>query len=388
MSSKHEAIVFKLTEFDDCPNSDNLKIIKIPETAYNYVCNYQEWKERLNSNVCFIEPDSLVDTCRSEFSFLADKAKYDEDSNLSPEGTWARVRAIKLRGNLSFGIVTTVPPNLKPGDDATEALNVHHYEAPVSGSSGGGGFITGGESAPRPDGLTWQSYDIENYKKYVHHDTNTHKVFQEDEPIYATLKMHGCYSGFVYHNSDFHCASSSGFKREYPTKPVIDEQRVAAKYGEKSQEVIDKINIKLNNWKPKQSLWWKVLRENENLQKFLQDNPSLAVFGEIVGIQGDKFKYGLKPGTYKLYVFDLYKDGKYIDAAEARDLGKDLTWVPIIKYNHPFNHMEMMELVENLPVILNPLEEGIVIKSRIEQYHPLIGRKQLKLISSKYLEKS
>src|SRR5208337_3314188 len=100
------------------PNADSLSIVKI----YGWqVCtksadwdNVQtEWAEGVGEHKlgAYIQPDSIVDVTRPEFSWLA-----RTPDDVKPH----RVRVIRLRKLLSQGLLIPAPDGARLGDDVAE----------------------------------------------------------------------------------------------------------------------------------------------------------------------------------------------------------------------------------------------------------------------------
>lgn len=139
------------------PNADKLDIATV--LNYKAVVNRDQWKV---GDVCiFIEPDSV----------LPDKpwaSFYKSKSN--------RVKAIKLRGEWSFGIVESfknvfgensiIPTSfLDEGTDLTNELNIIKYEPPVPQDLAAAGPYKLG--IPKTDEEKWQSLDNVPYGEIV-----------------------------------------------------------------------------------------------------------------------------------------------------------------------------------------------------------------------------
>ncbi len=376
--STHQALVYEINPVK-IENSDFLSKTKVDD--YMCVIRTEDWVGRTKG--VFLQPDSLVDITRPEFSHMASEGKYSADSTKGVQ--YARIKAKKFRGQQSFGMLTPVPNDTPLGENWAEKLGVLHYEPPMQ-SSGKGGFMTSGEivSAPMMHG-SLPKYDVEAGRKYAR------KIFVENERCVITLKYHGCNGSWVYSDGEFHCRSRTEFKKEFATPPKVNLEELIAKLGEeKAKEVAAKIEAKAQNPNLNRNLWWRVLRENEELQKFCQDNPDTVVWGEVIGVQGIKFLYGLQPGQVSYRVFDIYKDGRFLDFQDARDLAKDLKWVHVIDDNFPIQMDKLIELVENMPLYANTtgIEEGLCIKPYKERYNDCIGRTHVKFINPVYLEKS
>src|SRR5438128_12699518 len=89
-------------------NADSLSIVDI--FGYTVCVRTADWKD--GDFGAYIPPDSVVpDT--PEFAFLAGKT---------------RIKAKRLRGVVSFGLLMPAPPGGKIGDDVAELMGVTHYE--------------------------------------------------------------------------------------------------------------------------------------------------------------------------------------------------------------------------------------------------------------------
>lgn len=376
--SQHKAEVIKV-ELMPCPNSDNLSIVKIND--YTCVCRTEDWKGKTKAVYC--EPDTLVDTTLQQFSFLVIDAKYTKESGSG--GCFARIKAKKLRGVQSYGVLVPAPEEAIIGDDYFEKWNMGRYEPQIQTTNHKLGYITSGEAASIPlKHKSLPKYDVENGLKWAR------KIFQDGENIVGTIKYHGSNMRLLYSDGEYHCSSRVEFKKQFPSTPIIDKDKLIERLGEeKGLEAFNKIKEKFQNWNPSENLWWRVLTENECLQKFLRDNPDTVVYGEVIGVQGNKFLYGLKPGSISYRVFDIYKEGKWLNYQEARDLASNLKWVKTF-CQIPFNLEEMIRLTENLGTYENvgSIEEGLVFGGIEERYNERIGRNKIKLINPKYLEKS
>ncbi len=136
---KVEVVRVKL---DPHPNADTLSVVQV----HNFTCCVRtaDWQD--GDLAAYIQPDSIVDTSRPEFTFL--------------EGH-ERIRVKKLRGIVSMGLLVKAPEGVNVGDDAAEALGVTHYEPPLPLSAGGD------VEAP-PPGLYAPTYDVESMYRFAH----------------------------------------------------------------------------------------------------------------------------------------------------------------------------------------------------------------------------
>jgi RNA ligase (TIGR02306 family) len=250
-------------------NANNLSIVSIFNGGYTCVVNTKDWESK--KKAVFICPDSLVDTTCPEFSFLAGEAKYDADSNLG--GSYARIRAKKLRGVPSYGLLVPVPNDTELGTDMAEIFGVKHYEPVVAQSSNKDktGFYSGGETASGPTVLS-PKYDLDSFQRYAK------QVFVDEEPVVVTEKINGANARYVYENGQMYCGSHYEWKKEFAIIPVPDKDDLINKLSSrlpagttdeiivKADTIIDNINKK--NAHPPQNLFWKAMRNTPGLAEW------------------------------------------------------------------------------------------------------------------------
>ena len=164
------------------PDADSLSLVTVFD-GYTVVVRSVDWEGI--SKAAYIPPDNVVDITRPEFSFLES----------------GRIKAKRLRGVMSQGLLVPVPDNFQIGDDVTEYLGVTRYipEADREVSFGGDG-----EVAPPSPGIT---YDIESWFKYKN-------VFKEGEDVVITEKIHGTNSRYTFQNDRMYCASRSMYRKD------------------------------------------------------------------------------------------------------------------------------------------------------------------------------
>lgn len=312
-------------------NADALSIVKIG--GYQVVVKTEDWQGKQIG--AYIPPDSLVPTCNPLFAWLLPEGKSAEH---------VRVKAKKLRGEWSMGLLVPAPEGLLVGDDAAEILGVVHYEPPEFG----GKVATGGSAQPPPGPYNYPICDVEAFRKYG-------ESFMPGESVMVTEKIHGASGRWVFDGERFHCGSHRQWKREEEA-----------------------------------NAWWRILRQYPALQSFLQARPNVAVYGEVYGWVQD-LKYGHKPGQISLAIFDIMREGRWIDAEETRALCEEhnLPAVPLIGI-FPFNFDEFLQLAEGQTQIAGAdhYREGVVVKPLTERWDSECGRVCLKIISNQYLEKS
>jgi RNA ligase (TIGR02306 family) len=381
--STHKVEVVRVV-MEKHPNADSLSII--PVFGYTYVGRTEDWAGI--SRAAYIPPDSLVDTRLPEFAFLAGDAKYDENSYKG--GPYARIRAKKLRGIVSYGLMVPISEKIELGSDVAASLGVLHYEPPIQGSSKGGktGFYIGGEVEAGP-ALYSPKYDVDSFQRYAK------VMFTPDELVHVSEKIHGANGRWVYHGGRYYCGSRTEWKREFAQIPVPDRadllKKVTIKLDMSVDDYVDSIiaNIKKKNENPPQNMWWKALRATPTLEGWLKEHQDIIVYGEVYG-SVQNLKYGVPNGEVRIGVFDLLGNGHWIDIPAARLAAPDLPWVPVLANSVPYDFNKLVAMSDGPSLVpgANHYREGIVVKPLQERNDPHLGRVQLKIVSPTYLEKS
>lgn len=373
--STGKVAVFTVPALTKHPNADSLSTWTIPGTDYSYVGRTEDWQNRVGTTAAWIPPDALVPVHHPEFQFLAADAKYAADSVADKAGGYARIKAKKLRGVVSYGLCV-------PLTDTPESLGVAHYEPEVA-SEVYAGFgnkrisFTGGDTAKAPP-VYVVKYDVDAFMRYGR------QLFQEGEPVYVTEKIHGCNGRYVYHDGAMHCSSRTEFKREFSRPPEIDLDELTNNVlgdREKAKEISDRI---LNNFTPKESLWWKALKATPALEVYCKTNPGVVVYGEVYGLVQKGFPYDAA-GEVKFRAFDIMRDGKWLDAPEFIEECTNyfMPQVPLVG-NIPFDFDAIAKMAEGQSLIGDHIREGCVVVPAKERWDDRLGRVKLKAINPEY----
>lgn len=311
---KVEVVSIKL---EPHPNADSLSVVKVFD--YTVCVRTADWTDKLLG--AYIPPDSVVPN-NENFAFLQGKT---------------RIKVKKLRGVVSMGLLVPAPVGSTIGDDVTALLGVTHYEPPQQNAT------TRGEIESPPSGIIAPPYDVENMLRYA-------TLFQADELVHVTEKIHGANGRFVFHQDRMWCGSKNEWK----------------KYDE-------------------ENLWWRTLAQNPWLENYCRNHPGNVVYGEVFG-NVQSLKYGLKMGHYQIRVFDILREGKFLPYNMLFD-STELQCVPSLGA-HPFNLEKLKVMAEGDSLIAgaNHIREGIVVRPIKDRFTYEIGRLQLKLISNAYLE--
>lgn len=313
------------------PNADNLSIVKIYD-SFTVVVNTSCWTE--GQLAAYIQPDSIVDTNRPEFAFLAREGK----------GNLQRVTVKKLRQVYSQGCLVPAPEGSKEGDNVADILGVEHYNPPED--IGG----TKGNIESTPKELAYLTkYDIDTFRKYW-------RIFDDGETVNVSEKLHGTSSRFACIDGEVYVGGRSFWMKD------------------------DISNV-----------YWTAFKNDQSINELIINNPGLILYGEVYGKVQKGFHYDAQLGNVKFRAFDIRRqDNTFLDVQEFHDLCNKYN-VPLVPQigNIPFDK-ELLEKLAEEPSILGncPCREGIVIKPMVERTNKWIGRTVAKLVSNKYLEKS
>ena len=328
MNSTHAAFVVPI-KLENHPNADSLSIVRFE--GFTMIVRTEDWigvKKGIH-----IQPDSIVDTTRPEFSFLADPKR--------PSKTKFKVKVKKMRGIISYGVLIPLEEGVagEIGEDFAERLGVEHYEPPLQ-------FKTNTNNVSAPPGY-FTKYDIDNIRKY-------NKIFKEGELVNCTEKIHGAF---------FRCVFSSKKDCMY--------------VGNRTQ------------WKADEDLclWWKAFRKYPQIEQFCRDYPDWILNGEMYG-QVQNLKYG-KTGV-DFAAFDIRRPDSswcipenFIIMCHLRDIPT----VPVLANMFSFNFEKILEM-SNGPSLIEDADhyrEGCVIKPMVERTDDKIGRVILKCVGEDYL---
>jgi RNA ligase (TIGR02306 family) len=310
------------------PNADLLSLCKIND--WQCVLNTEQWKGK--TRAFWIEPETLVKTNKEEFSFLKREGRDKE-----------RIKAKKIRGEWSVGLLIPVPDNFT-GNDGWDYLELEHYEPPEEIE----GMKLGYTTPPPAHWANLPKYDLENFRGYNY-------LFQDGELVYIVEKLNGANQSVVYSDGEYHVKSRNFWKKE---------------------EGCD---------------FWKALRNNEPLMKYLRDNPNTLVQGEMIGkVKG--YTYGLN-GKVEFRAFDIRKpDYSYVDPQDFHKIceDNDLIIPRVFSYKEPYSKELVLQHTDGEQFNNSKgIREGVVVSPAIYRYcDKLNGRLKLKCVSNSYLEKS
>ncbi|MFD3726176.1 RNA ligase (ATP) [Streptomyces sp. NPDC058671] len=273
-----------------------------------------------------------------------------------------RVKAVRLRGELSQGIVcrpgalgdVDLARAVAEGTDFAQTLGIVKWAPPIPPTMSG-------DVEAAPDLLSW--VDIENLQRYP-------GIFEPGEPVVLTEKLHGTACLLTYHAEEGRVqVSSKGF-------------------GAKGLALTE----------DPRNLYWRAVHGHglpavaERLAKRLGAR-RVGLFGEVYGSGVQDLAYGAdaRSATVGYALFDVSAeiDGRvhWLDPAEVLEAGE----VPLVPrlYSGPYDldtvlaHATGRETVSGRAA---HLREGVVIRPATERYSPVVGGRAIaKAVSPAYL---
>lgn len=268
-----------------------------------------------------------------------------------------RVKAIKLRGVLSQGLIYPVAGNrlngveVEEGDDVMEALGVEKWEPPIPVHLSG--------KVQNSHGATLH-YDIEDIKKHP-------DVFKAGEDVAVTEKIHGTWCCLGWNRERGAIVSSKGLSSQGLSFKVDDPDNA------------DNLYVRM----------WKTYGDLVK-QRAEERGQSVYVLGEIFGRSVQDLRYGEKAQAFA--VFDVYVGdpgyGRYLNWSEVLEFaGADFPMVPVL-YRGPFDAGLLPDWTTGKTLWgegVDQIREGVVIRDCAEGSDMEIGRRVLKSVSEGYL---
>jgi RNA ligase (TIGR02306 family) len=278
-----------------------------------------------------------------------------------------RVKAIRLRGVLSQGLIYPNKGNWILGELLNDILGITKYEPPIP-------IALAGEVDFVSQDYTIK-YDIENFKNHIN-------VLQDGELIQITEKIHGTFTMISAVPSDWGLTDSD---------KLIDGRFIVASKGLGGRGLIFKDNEKnINN------LYLKTAKELNLFEKVgeLADRYGtiVTIAGEIFGQGIQDLQYGFNKAQFRLFDIAFGKervDKRYFDndVVEAICEEFDIQRVPVL-YVGAFSK-EVLDTYTNGKETVSGqashIREGVVAKPLKERYSDGLGRVMLKSISEAYL---
>lgn len=304
-----------------------------------------------------------------------DKVVYIPEASLLPDALVAemglqgrlagsggnRVKAVKLRGILSQGLVYPAKPEWVVGQDVQVEMGITKWEPVVpvhfSGEVGNGNRL----------GPVNLKFDLENIKKYK-------DLFIPGEEVYFTEKIHGT------------CQIFGLVPKKWREAEMLDGRYFVSSKGLSASGLFMKDNQANSG-----NLYLNIAKQfglgEKLLQKYGDDHE------EIIWIVGESFGKGVQDLAYtddKTYrAFGIKIGNFWLDFPEFLYVCKelDIPTVPVL-YNGLYSKELMLAFTSGKEMVSGNekhIREGIVIYPAQERYDRGIGRVVLKSVSAEYL---
>lgn len=327
--STHSVRIIEIGEVRPHDNAERLEIV--PVGGWQAVVKKGQFKP--GDRAVYIEPDYTVPTAHPDFAFLAKDGRERH-----------RLKAVRLRGVLSFGLLIPPPAEvatMNVGEDVMAQLGIERYVPPTK--------LAKSDELPEAE---WPSlyvpvFDVETYQKFP-------DLIAPGEPVVVTEKIHGANAKYLYHNGAFYMGSRTRW-----LKPDVDH------------------------------IWKAAADANPAIAAWCANNPGTILYGEVYG-RVQSLKYGLAHAVAFAAFAALSADQwrNQLDLlSSVRDSG-----VPIapLLYEGPFDHATIAALAEMDSAVPGAgeghMREGVVIVPAVERRDINVGRVALKLISNRYWE--
>ncbi len=370
--SEWQVRVIKISNIEKHPNADTLSITNIDG---GYPCILRTGDFQIGDLAVYAPIDSIFPN-DPEFDFLGDHR---------------RIKAKRLRGIFSMGVLIKPRAGMKEGDIVDKQFNITKYEPEIEAiGKGKGGKIVCGDNAKDP-GFIPVYTDIEGYRKYKN-------LFIEGEEVVLTEKIHGTNARFLYHQNKLWVGSHTKIKKNpWDVESLSFLEKAFMILANVIWFIRTKIKVNLPNKlfnfcstyrsRDVKNNEWSIIAKQYNLMEKLKSHPGIVIYGEIYG-QVQDLKYGSSPNQFFLRLFDALdiNTRKYLDYDDFIKLAADLD-IPTVPILYRGEWKKELEELRNGKTTLggNHCREGFVVKPAKEEIVPHLGRKILKFVGEDYL---
>jgi RNA ligase (TIGR02306 family) len=327
-NSTHRVEVFRVSELEKHPNADTLSVMKV----FNYQAVVRTSDFNVGDLACYIPPDNVLPD-KPEFAFLKNR----------------HIKAAKLRGIMSQGLVLAAPAGAQEGDDVAELMGIVHYVPEIKNTGDG-------ETIAAPP-FAGEVYDIDSWFRYDY-------LIPDGTLVEITEKLDGANTRASFQDGQLWVSSRENWRKESPG-----------------------------------GLFWRAMHENPWLERLCRQNEEAIVYGELFG-KVQELRYGSQGNQVWFRMFDIMTPKGYMSHAARMAALLSATANPItgaswescyapVLYVGPLSREVAMQYVNGpstVPGATNE-REGIVIKPLEEMWSPEIGRLILKAVSPVHLEK-
>lgn len=331
-------------------NADRLDISRVKGLDYQFVTGREQYAP--GDLVVYFPIDTIMPANIQEIVGVVGKLSGANKN---------RVKTVKLRGEISQGIVAPVAPfadligaDLREGADVTELLGCEKYEPPVIS-------VKGARLMTLPEGVEY--YDLENAER---HGEALQYLLDNDVFVWVSEKLEGTNFAVVAKvgQEAIVCSRRHSLVQDGDNEP--DLIKVARRDG------------------------WIALAESL-LEKF--NASQVVVRGELIGAGWQGNIYRMKDN--RVYLFDIKVDGRYLSPVEMfgcvspEHIQQGINIVPTIwigKLSNWLDGKTLKEASNGKSLLHDTLREGVVIKPLLaDETFDRLGRLVLKQRSPEYL---
>lgn len=352
--------IVKIEKIEKHPDADLLAIATVLGD-YPVIIKLDQYKQ--GDLVGYVPIDTIVaDTIQFYFLCPLIREKYEENGEtkerlLGPKYSvgevpekYRRIKAKKMRGRYSQGMLVDVPTGMSVGDSIVDVLGLKKWEELEEENLPGLKKSKGANAAKPPEGWTIPHYDIDGIRKYLN-------CLGESEEIVLTEKVHGSNAAFCHDGNQLWVKSRNFYKK-------MDED----------------------------DMWWDIALRYD-LENKLKAFPMHVFFGEVYGqVKGFRYDTEIAQGRLltKVRFFDIWdvKAMRYLDydlfVAMVKEAGLSLMTE---LYRGLWKGKDVMyPFAEGLTTFGGKhIREGWVLRTVKERYEPrLDSRMQVKLVGEGY----
>lgn len=324
--STHAVNVIEISEVRPHENAERLEIV--PIGGWQAVVKKGDFKP--GDRAIYIQPDYSIPTARPEFAFLAREGRERH-----------RLRAVRLRGVLSFGLLIPLPAELANsavGANVMEALGIERYVPAVQ---------SGADTLPpeeRPN-VYAPAFDVESLANFP-------DVLISGEQVLVTEKIHGANARFLFSEGKFFVGSRT---------------RWIAPDGA--------------------HVWRRALDAHPEIRAWCERHAETILFGEVFG-NVQSLKYG-RENAVSFAAFAALKNDTWISLPVLAETtaAHGVPMAPVL-YQGPWDAAAILPMAEADSAVpgapAGHMREGIVIATSPERRDDAVGRVALKHISARY----
>lgn len=318
--------ILRINRIEAIPNADRLEVAFIND--WPIVVQKGQWS--VGQLCTYVPYDSVLPANLIESLGLVGKLSGSQKN---------RVKAIRLRQQLSIGLLAPVPDGFAEGDSVAEFLGITKYEEPEDNSTGTQVRVP---QEPKPWG--WIKYDIENSRNLLE------GIIDGDEVV-ITEKIHGQSSSFGLVDNQFIVSSKNHIRKDLDSN------------------------------------FWKIAIEY-NLEKIVRElGDNYWIHGEIYGPGIQDLCYGVEKPTFA--VFDIRNAAGFLNYENFVEICRKygLPTVSLL-YRGPFSKAVLATHTSGLETISGRslhIREGCVVKPVIERITRRGERVIYKSVSPDYL---